>query len=181
MRLFIAVSVPEELKERIKEVQSKLAGISDIRLVEKKNLHFTIKFLGETDMLENIENCMKKALEGLHQFDIEIAGIDAFPSGNYVRVVWFSVGNGLEEFKRMMKSIDTGLSKIGFEQEEKYVPHLTIARVRSGSSSAELVKLLEVIEKTEIGTMHLKELKLVNSTLTRAGPVYEEVYSVKLK
>jgi len=81
----------------------------------------------------------------------------------------------------MMKNIDTELSKIGFEREKDYTPHLTIVRVRSGSNSAELIKLLERIEQTQIGTMCVKEVKLVKSTLNRAGPVYEKAYSVKLK
>lgn len=181
MRLFIAVPVPEDLKEKIKEVQGRLAEISGIKLVEAENLHFTIKFLGETDKLEEIKNCMEKALKGLHQFDVEIAGISAFPSKSSVRVVWLSVGNGLEEFKSLMKNIAAGLSKIGFEQEKDYIPHLTLARVRSIRNQAELIKLLERLEQTQIGAMRVKEVKLVKSMLGRAGPVYEEAYSVKLK
>lgn len=180
MRLFIAVPVPEELKERIKEVQDRLAEISGIKLVEAKNLHFTIKFLGETDKVKEIEKCMEKALKGLHQFDVEIAGVSAFPSKNYARVIWLSVGNGFEEFKKLMKNIDIGLSKIGFEQKKDYIPHLTLARVRSVRSNAKLIRLLERLEQTQIGTMRVKEVKLVKSMLGRNCPVYEEVYSVKL-
>lgn len=181
MRLFMAVPVPEELKEKIKELQGKLAWISGIKLVENENLHFTIKFVGETDKVKEIENCMEKALEGMRQFDAEIAGISAFPSKSRARVVWLSVGSGFEEFKRLMKNIDMELSKIGFEPEKDYIPHLTLARVRSGSSSTKLIKLLEKLEQTQIGTMRVKEVKLMKSTLTGTCPVYEEVYSVKLK
>lgn len=182
MRLFIAVAVPEELKDNIVEIQKKLKEAdSGIKTVEKENLHFTIKFLGETDRLEEIEKCMEKAAEGLRQFDAEIAGVSAFPGKSRARVVWLSVRSGFEEFKSLMKIIDDKLSKIGFELEKEYAPHLTLVRVRSGGSSTKLIKLLEKLEQTRIGTMRVKEVKLMKSTLSRAGPVYEEAYSVKLK
>lgn len=181
MRLFIAVPVPEELKGNIAGIQKRLAGASGIKAVGKENLHFTIKFLGEMDSVGAVEKCMEESLEGLHRFDVEIAGVGAFPSKNRARAVWLSVGNGIENFKKLMKNIDAELSKIGFEREKEYAPHLTIARVRSASGNAELIKLLEKLEQTQIGTMRVKEVKLVKSTLTGVGPVYEEVYSVKLE
>jgi len=95
----MSVPVPEELKSNIVEIQKKLARISGIKAVEKENLHFTIKFLGETDKLKDIERCMKKALEKLHQFDAEIAGVSAFPSKICARVVWLSVSKVLRSLK----------------------------------------------------------------------------------
>lgn len=181
MRLFIAVPVPEELKERIKEVQNKLAGISDIKTVEKETLHFTLKFIGETDKVKEIEAAMEKALKGFPQFDADIAGIGAFPGRNHARVIWLCIKDGMEQMKRLMEVIDAGLSKIGFEQEKEHIPHVTLARVRSGRNKADLIKMLEKLEQTQIGRMRVKEVTLVKSELSRNGPVYEEVYSVKLK
>lgn len=181
MRLFIAVPVPEDLKKRIKEAQDKLAEISGIKLVKTENIHFTIKFLGEADKVKEIEDCMEKTLEYLRQFDVEIAGISAFPSKSCAQVIWLSAGNGFEEFKSLMRNIDAGLSKIGFEQGKEYIPHLTLARVRCGKNKEELIRLLEKLKQTQIGAMRVKEVKLMKSTLSKYGPVYEEMYNVKLE
>lgn len=181
MRLFIAVPVPEELKKKIKEVQNKLAGISGIKLVEAKNLHFTIKFLGETDKVKEIEAAMEKTLKGFPQFNVEIAGISAFPSKICARVIWLSIGSGFGESISLMKNIDAELSRIGFEQDKEYIPHITLARVRSGKNKAKFIRLLEKLERTQIETMRVKEVKLMKSVLSRYGPDYEEIYNVKLK
>ncbi|TRZ54750.1 RNA 2',3'-cyclic phosphodiesterase [archaeon] len=183
MRLFIAVPVPEELKDNVVEIQKRLAGISGIKAVEKENLHFTIKFLGEIgeEKMPEIKNAIEKGCANSKPFEIGIVGIAAFPSKSRARVVWLSVGNGLEEFKRLMENIDEKLSQVGFAKEKEYIPHLTLARVRSGSSGTELGKMLERIGQTQTGTMRVKEVKLVKSTLSKAGPFYEEVYSVKLE
>ena len=182
MRLFIAVPVPEELKDNIVEIQKKLKEANaDIKPVEKENLHFTLKFLGETDKVKEIEAAMEKALKSFSQFDADIAGISAFPDKNHARVIWLCIKDGMEQMKSLMKDIDAELSKIGFEQEKKYIPHITLTRVRSGKNKAELIRLLERLEQTQIGRMCVKEVTLVKSVLSKAGPVYEEMYSVKLK
>lgn len=182
MRLFIAVPVPEELKERILEVQNriKITGI-DANLVEKENLHFTIKFLGETEKVKEIENAMEKALEKSPKFGINIEGLDVFPSKKYIRVIWLSVKRGSLEFKRLCQAVDEELSKIGFEKEREYVPHLTLARMHSGRIMPKLQKLIEELEKIAIGGMEVNEVKLMKSVLSRKGPVYEDMFCMKLK
>ncbi len=184
MRLFIAVPVPEELKEKILGMQNriKLAGI-DAKLVEKENLHFTIKFLGETpeEKIQEIKNALEKACANFSSFDIGIAGIGAFPNRNYARVVWVSVREGLQGFENLIKIIDKNLSVLGFKKENEYAPHLTIARIRSGRNLPKLQKMLEESEKTAIGKMRVEEVKLMKSSLTKNGPIYEELCGVKLK
>lgn len=184
MRLFIAVPVPGGLKKKIAELQDEIrkAG-TDAKFVEAENLHFTIKFLGEVEegKISEIRKALERACVNFSAFDIDVAGISAFPSRNYARVIWLSVGEGFDEFESLIKAVDEELSLLGFERESNHVPHLTLARVRSGRNKAELLKLLEIMEKREIGKMKVDEIKLMKSILSRAGPVYGEVYSVKLR
>lgn len=184
MRLFIAVPITKELKKRVAEVQEKIRKAnSDIKFVEAENLHFTLKFLGETpeSKLESIRKAIEIACEKFRPFDILIAGISAFPSKNYMRVIWLSVKEGYEEFERLIKTVDEELSREGFAKDKEHIPHLTVARVRSCRNKPELLKVLQNLEQTEIGKMYVSEVKLVKSTLRRAGPVYEEVYKMNLK
>ncbi len=184
MRLFIAVLVPEELKERIAEAQEKIrrAGV-DAKLVEPENLHFTFKFLGEVgeEKIQEIESTIEKGCANFRPFEISVAGLDAFPSRNYARAVWVGVRDGYEQIRSLMEAIDEKLSQIGFTAEKEHVPHITLVRVHSSRNIAELLSLFENLEETEIGRMRVNEVKLMKSTLCRSGPVYEEVYSVKLK
>ena len=48
MRLFLAIDIPENLKEEVAKFQEQFK-IKGIKLVEKENLHITVKFLGEVD------------------------------------------------------------------------------------------------------------------------------------
>ena len=56
MRAFVAISIPEEIKNRISEIQNQIPKFNG-KLTEKENLHLTLKFLGEIsqDLLENVK------------------------------------------------------------------------------------------------------------------------------
>ena len=47
MRLFVAVDLENEVREKIYELSKALSSIRGIKTVEKENLHITLKFLGE--------------------------------------------------------------------------------------------------------------------------------------
>ena len=72
MRCFIAVAVPEELKDKILEVQNQIKqSEADLKLIKKENLHLTIKFLGEISE-EQIEET-KQFLASLEDNFFEIS------------------------------------------------------------------------------------------------------------
>ena len=60
IRTFISVNIPEEIKEKIKEIQEKLPEFIG-KKTESKNLHLTLKFLGEIDeeVLEKVKKRLK--------------------------------------------------------------------------------------------------------------------------
>lgn len=183
MRIFIAIPLKEELKDKVLQVQDRLdfSG-SDIKFVEKENLHFSIKFLGEAsqEQVEKIKFLLQAVCNNFECFDINIAGIGAFPSRSYARVVWLGVKEGSQQLSALMEATDLPIAELGFDKEKSYVPHLTLGRVRSGCNKHELLTLLREMETEEIGKMKVEELKLYESLLQRAGPVYKELFSVRL-
>ena len=85
MRCFIAVDVPEELKDKIVEIQEKIKQVgANLKLVERENLHFTVKFLGEISdsQIEEVKEFLTKLDE--KSFEILIKGLGSFPSLAYV-------------------------------------------------------------------------------------------------
>lgn len=176
MRCFIAVDIDEPLRQKLAELQKGLAGF-DVKLVEKENLHFTLKFLGEIDeqRLEEVKSRIRQLATGFSPFEIEIKGMGAFPSLNYIRVVWI----GAKELFTLQKAVADSVEDL-FGKEREVTPHLTIARIRSAQDKVELKKLVEKNRDMEIGRMAVSEIKLKKSTVMRSGPVYEDVEAFKL-
>ena len=181
MRCFIAVAVPEELKDKILEVQNKLKQIgANLKLVEKENFHFTIKFLGEIE--ENQIKEVKEFLASLEEksFEISIKGLGVFPTEDYIKVVWLGVEKNQDVFLNLIKKINKNLDKIRKEKKELNT-HLTIARVRSAKNKNELKAAVQDLKETEIGEMQVNSLKLISSELTPEGPKYTELAEFELK
>jgi len=172
MRTFIAIDIPEPVKEQIVEIQNSLPEFKGKR-TEFENLHLTLKFLGEVDenKIEEIEEKLREIK--LKQFGAEIDSMDVF-SEKFIKIVWLHI-KGCDEFQR---EVDEKLSGL-FEKEKRFMSHLTIARIKSVRDKR---KFLEEIRKIKLPEMKfiVENFKLKKSILTEEKPIYEnlEIYNL---
>lgn len=181
MRAFLGIPIPEGLKPSIISVQDRFLDF-DIKIVEKENLHFNLKFFEEIsdEKVEQLKKVLEDICKQFQPFEVKIEGVGAFPSLNYVRVIWLGVKDGYQTLASLAEMIENALESMGFETKEKFVPHLTLGRVRSGRNKNEMLTLLRKLEDVEIGKMNVDKIILFQSKLSSNGPVYEEVFSIML-
>ena len=61
MRVFVSVSLPTEVKDELYKVQKLISpSLAKIKWVPKKNIHLTLKFLGEVDNIDDIRKKFSK-------------------------------------------------------------------------------------------------------------------------
>ncbi len=181
IRSFIAFDMDDEsVLKRITDVQKLLAKTgADLKLVEPKNIHITLRFLGNItiNMVEKIFEEMKKVQ--FTPFDAKIHGIGAFPHLRYPRVIWTGITEGAEQLQNIFIQLEPRLRSLGFTPDPKgFSPHLTIARVRSGRNKAELVKCVSENANYELGIVRAECLRLKRSDLTPKGPIYSTLKEV---
>ena len=181
IRSFIAFDIENELVlKKITEMQNLLAKTgADLKLVEPKNIHVTLRFLGNIspDMAEKIFLEMKKVK--FAPFDIKLQGLGAFPNVRYPRVVWAGMTQGAEQLRSIFNQLEPRLRSLGFQPDPKgFSPHLTIARVKSGRNKAELAKFLIENANYEYGIIKAECLRLKRSDLTPKGPIYSTLKEV---
>jgi 2'-5' RNA ligase len=177
MRCFIAVDLAEELKQKVINLQEQLPK-DGLKLVEKENMHFTLKFLGEIDeeSIKKVSQQMRQVAATTKPFTILISGIGVFPNENYIRVVWLGGDNEDKDFIKLHQAVDDIMADIF--KKEKPVPHLTLARV---TKKINLAQFIADNRSTAIGEMTVERIKLKKSDLTRKGPIYEDVEVFDLK
>jgi 2'-5' RNA ligase len=181
IRSFIAFDIEDEdVLKKIAEAQNLLFKTgADLKFVEPKNIHVTIRFLGNIslNMVEKIFNEMKKIQ--FTTFDVKLQGLGAFPNVRYPRVIWAGMTQGVEQLKSIFNQLEPRLHSLGFQPDPKgFSPHLTIARVKSGRNKAELAKILMEKVNYEFGTVRAKCLRLKRSDLTPSGPIYSTLKEV---
>jgi len=168
MRCFIAIELDNdyfrELQNNIKE---------HIKGTFPKTFHLTLKFLGEVE--DDAVNNIKETLSNIkfESFKISLSKIGRFPNENYIRVIWIGL-EPKEKIIELQKKIDNELLRLGFKKEKEFEPHLTLARVKFIKDKIKFNEFIKNI-KVEKLEFDFDNFKLIKSTLTRNGAVYEEI------
>lgn len=179
MRAFIAIEIPDELKDAMIELERTL-GLDGLVFVKKEALHITLQFLGEIDDAQ--AERVKAALGAIkfHPFTARLSGLSYF-SPDFIRVVFVKVAGGAQEISELYRLTADALSSAGIKFErEAYTPHLTIARVKHVSDRSKLISLIERNADLEFGSFSVNSLVFKKSVLTGEGPVYTDLYKLEL-
>lgn len=180
-RLFIALPLPPEVREPVGKIQKELKKIEGgFKLVNLDQLHLTLKFLGNVTEEKIKKLCwfLEKINWG-RKFKIKIKGLSAFPSENYVRVIWLGLENK-EKLFELHKKINASLSKL-FSAEKVFSPHLTLSRVRFIKKKEELSNFLKKFKEVSLGEIEVNKVVLYESILKKEGPVYFKLKEIRLK
>ena len=169
MRLFIAIDF-SGLKDYFSELQQELP--KNARLSLTRSYHMTLKFLGEVqpDKVETITDILKNVK--FEPFSVFLGSIGIFPTENYIRVVWIGI-NPEEKILELQKQIDESLRPL-FKKEKDFKVHITLARVKYPEDKKQFLEELKKI-KIESKKIEINDFRLIKSTLTPKGPVYEDL------
>ena len=179
LRCFIAVDLPAGMRDEIGRVQKEIAT-EGLRLVRPEIVHVTLKFLG--DVAEEKIDRISQALQEikLAPFPAEVRGMGAFP-GRTIRVVWL----GLEgDFQSLYIAVDKALMPFGFQSEERdFNPHVTLGRVKQPTTdiSRKLAPKIAQFANLNLGQFSVDRFQLKKSTLTRGGPIYDDIAEFPLR
>ncbi len=170
-RLFVAVPVADKVKEKINQLLQELAHSgADLKLVAAENLHFTLKFLGDVEENKIPEIIEKLSLIKHKPFSISLHGVGVFPSLERINTVWVTAKS--LELVLLTKRANQLLDYIRREEREE-VPHLTVARVKSGRNKERLKEIVEKNKLTAFGEMLVDKIVLFESELRKEGPKHK--------
>ncbi len=171
MRLFLAIELPQEVKDRIDELQSELRPrLSSARWVPPSNVHVTLRFLGETSaaVADRLGERLEREPMRQAPFVLKFRGVGAFPSSARPRVLWVGIHEAPEALFRLQSLVEEAARAEGFPRETRsFEPHLTIARFRHPDPA--LASLLSTMGEPSLGQMTASELVCVESRLSPAG------------
>lgn len=184
MRLFLSVDLPPELAEGIEAVQERFSAADGLRLTDPTQAHVTLKFLGEVEnhRLDDLQTAVSEAVADVdvEPFRAEVGGLGAFPSSEYIRVVWIGFSDGGPQLTRLHEALEAATTELGFEPEDhEFTPHVTIARMDDARGKELVQRTLREADPT-VGSFRVEEVRLTESTLTDDGPDYETVARIPL-
>lgn len=185
LRLFIAIPVPAEIKDRLAAVQKQLTKVNPhVRAVAAPGIHLTLKFLGDTP--ENRIGAIRAAMEqsvrvARGPIRLHCAGTSAFPDLKSPRVLWAGLETEDETLINIQKALDVALGKLGYEREKRrFHPHLTLGRLKAPKMLGALRKVWVDVENTDFGSFTAEALVLYRSELLPAGAKYTSIERIPL-
>lgn len=183
-RTFIAVELSEETRRRVAELQGQMrASGARLRWVKPKNLHFTLRFLGELPVAQVARAvvAVREAVKTATPFAVTIAGLGAFPTFERPQVVWVGSREGAEALEALAARIDMFLSRERFPMNSRrFRPHLTLGRSRDERQWGDLVRTLHRFREAVIGEERIDAVTVMESRLTPDGPVYTPREQVRI-
>ena len=185
IRTFIAVDVSPDVQgraarlvKRFRETEAKTSW------TRPEQMHLTLKFLGDTDdtLLPDVCRAVESAVRDLPPFTVSFHGVHAFPRDEHPRTIWIGIDEGREQLRELQQRIEDALYDAGFQRERrKFVPHLTLGRVREGGPRMHALGE-QVVAQNEYsgGQVIVEDVVVYASFLEKEGPVHQVVGTAEL-
>ncbi len=178
VRTFVAIDLPEEIRERARESQEILRQSGGrLAIVDPANLHITVKFLGEVDpaLIEPIIEALRAVRADPFEMTV---GYAVCNPPRRPRVIWCDVTDAGES-AALARQVDDLLAPLGFPRESRpFRPHVTLARVKAFHPSQ--CSQAASTHREPLGTCRVESIRLKKSTLTPRGSIYEDLAEVPL-
>ncbi|WP_028978886.1 RNA 2',3'-cyclic phosphodiesterase [Sporocytophaga myxococcoides] len=168
-RLFIALPLPDPIKDLISEFQANKQP--DIKWIPRDNLHITLAFIGTTptERISGINSVLQKISESTPIFSLKTLSIKVVKGPSGMIWVTFQENNSFTDLAIALRE------KLNLNEKRKPLPHINLARLKNG-----YIKNLHRDTKFEMHTISFEKMELWESELTHSGPKYKVISSFPL-
>jgi 2'-5' RNA ligase len=182
MRTFISLDVNDSnIIDNVLNFYDILSDFhSSIRLVNPNQLHFTLKFLGDvsSDGVKKISNLLSEI--NTKKFSVTFNSIGVFPNYNKLSIIWMGIDNNSVKFiDSLSNNVNTTLCALYKFDDVKFIPHVTLGRLKNLKDKSKLVSLLKNNSDLIFGTQEFQNFSLTSSKLTDKGPMYTTLSNFK--
>ena len=167
MRLFTAITIPEEIKSKLEDL---LTPVEGVKWQDRSQMHLTLRFIGEVD--ENTKREIIGQLEkvSFQPFSIKLDDPGSFPPkdrGN-PKVIWIGIQENTALHKLQSK-IEQACRDVGLEPDERtFKPHITLGR-NKGADADKVRAFMEKMTIPDFEPVHITKFYLFRSKLRSDG------------
>jgi 2'-5' RNA ligase len=185
MRTFVAIELTEDCRQNLLNAIQSLQPIAGgIKWSGPPQLHLTIKFIGEIpeEAVPDAEEALAQAAAEVEPFSMQVSGLSGFPPKGVPRVLFAAVQEDSGALGELQSRVENVLeTSLGVEPEDrKFIPHVTLGRVKKKGFCPPLDKLQDQLQETDFGTVPVNNMVLIKSELTPDGPIYTPLHTFTL-
>lgn len=177
LRLFVAIAVPDAVRDAITAAQRELQPLAPrgtVRWTRPEQFHLTLQFLGDVpaSRIAELKAAVQPVCAGQPALPLSAAGVRFFPNARLPRVIWTGVNDPAGGLVGLQKQLAAALHPFAAKAgAEHYIGHLTLGRCKNarGRGTEELVKHALAMTDRRFGEWTAGEIEIVRSKLTPEG------------
>lgn len=180
-RIFIAIPLPQEIREKITEAIERLRWLP-IRWIPQENWHVTLipPFTADNDEIAAVRLGIQRRFGQFSSFAIDFEAVVLAPIGQEARMIWLAgpFSSQLQELKDALEwMLRDQFSGNGHKGDgRRLLPHVTLARFCEGDLRALEVKT-RTLENAPF-SFEAKEACITELRLMPTGAEYETLFCV---
>lgn len=189
-RIFIAISLPEKLRNLLAGLQDKWLELP-AKWARPESLHITLNFLGNTNDQEMCDICaLAMEVARRHDpFDLKFERVcygplKDLPAGGAPRMIW-ALGEKSDELGSLQRDLENTLHEFAGADSESgagysFSPHITLARINQAALKQLETEEIPAVDEPVNRTFMVESIEVMESETKRGGPVYTVLESIKL-
>jgi 2'-5' RNA ligase len=200
IRAFLAVQLPEPLRESLAAIQSdvkhrmahELPREASLSWVRPASLHLTVKFLGDIDegLVVRLRDAMADTLRHHRAIRIPLDRLGVFPRLLQPRILWIGPSDGWENSEEALRlttlhrAIEECCGTLGLAPDARPLSaHLTLARIKAGHRAVgQALAKSGVMDRTlALEPLSVHAIALMRSELKPSGSVYTALWESRLQ
>ena len=184
IRTFVAIELPENIRTDLRRLQHDFTSYRfGIRWVKPRNMHLTLKFLGDVDPVhvEAIGNVLAESVGQTPVFELLPRGLGVFPNIRQPRILWTGIAGQADALRYLHRSVEIALDPLGFTADKRFFTgHLTIGRIKKRIDPKRLADALRIHQGFASDPFAVERLVLFKSDLKQNGPQYSKLREMRL-
>jgi len=171
-RVFLAIEVPGAVREALSGPLTALEPLRDVvRINAIERIHLTLHFLGHLPRsdVEQLQPALAPVVGRHQRVRLTAEGVGAFPDLRRPRVLWAGIaGADLPKLMALQTDMGDALRTAGLTLEDRFHPHLTLARVPRPLKAPERELLRDWSTqwaRTTFGNIPVEHVRLMRSQL----------------
>ena len=171
-RLFLAIKFKAEdlLIQTFGQLKSELKH-ERIKWANLDNLHLTLKFFGETPVLDidSIISTIEVITNAQSSFILQLESLGVFGSSYNPKVIWAGISK-TNELIKLEQDLMRQLEEIGFKNDrQNFIPHLTLGRIKQLNDKKLFQQIVDKHKQSFFQESKIDKIILFESVLSPTG------------
>jgi 2'-5' RNA ligase len=188
LRLFIAIPIPEPVRDEIIRVQREMQPLAPrgaVRWTRPDQFHLTLRFLGDVPVagLEKLKESVNAVCRSAQPLQMRAEGVGFFPNPHSPRVVWVGIFDKAGLLIDLQKRIETAVRPFAAEPgAENFAGHVTLGRLKNlkPSDARKLAAHAQTVKDRTFGEWTAHEIEIIRSELSTVGARHTSLAAFRL-